>query len=383
MDNVMEFPEINQIKDEAAAWVVKVHGQTCKTGHGLPEEQAAALKAWLAQSELHRDSFLRMLAGWDAMGVLEELADILPLEPLEPAPAQQTAPSKLAWWGRWNTRNLWVGFSGAATSIALGFWMLLTLLPATQIYTTGIGEQASFTLADGSQMTLNTNSEVHVDYGANRRGITLRRGEANFMVEKDRERPFVVYAGEGMVWAVGTAFNVNYRADHVDVLVSEGKVKVFSDVNPSADITAGPELSLTDPDNVESSVARTAAEGAGNGAVEGSRLVREVILIAGEVAQYDQVIIDKQTLAQAGIEKRLAWQSGVLHFEGETLEQAIKEIARYTDKRLLIVDESIRHARVGGRFKTDDIDALLRSLAKSLGIKIEYGDKAHLLYAAG
>ena len=375
MDNVMDFPEINQIKDEAAAWMVKVHGHTCKTGHGLPEEEAVALKAWMAKSELHRDSFLRMLAGWDAMGMLEELADILPLEPLEQyAPAEQAAPSRLAWWDRWSARNLWLGFSGAATSVALGLWVMLTMLPLTQTYTTDIGEQASFTLADGSVITLNTNSEVQVDYGESRRSITLHRGEANFEVEKDRERPFVVYAGEGMVWAVGTAFNVNYRDDHIDVLVSEGKVKVFSDVDPGSGVAPDSQLSLPEPGGT--------AGDSGNAAAEASRLVRAVTLIAGEVAQYDQVIIDKQTLAQTGIEKRLAWQSGVLHFEGETLEQAIEEIARYTDKRLLIVDESLRHARVGGRFKTDDVDALLHSLSKSLNFKIEYGDKAHLLYAA-
>ena len=69
-----------------------------------------------------------------------------------------------------------------------------------------------------------------IDYRQDQRSIILHRGEAGFDVAKNKQRPFVVYAGEGMVWAVGTAFNVNYRESYVDVVVSEGKVKVFSDI---------------------------------------------------------------------------------------------------------------------------------------------------------
>ena len=47
-----------------------------------------------------------------------------------------------------------------------------------------------------------------VDYRGDNRIVRLSRGEVNFDVAKDPHRPFVVYAGDGLVWAVGTAFNV-------------------------------------------------------------------------------------------------------------------------------------------------------------------------------
>lgn len=348
MDNLMEFPDINQIKDEAALWVVKLHGQTYKTEQGLPEDMAAELRAWLNQSERHRDSFVTMLGGWEAMGVLEELADILPLADVRATEPPATSAPRY---------GLWSGVAMAASVMLVALVMLL--MPPANTYSTGVGEQASYTLDDGSILTLNTNTEVYIDYSENRRAVTLRRGEANFKVAKNTRRPFVVYAGDGMVWAVGTAFNVDYRHNTVDVLVSEGKVKVFSGL---AQRNTPPALLPKAPVNEAKS--------------------KDALLIAGETASYQKAIVSKQTLPPEEINKQLAWQVGILLFEGETLEQAISEIARYTNQQLLIVDPAIRNTRVGGRFKTDDIDQLLASLAKSLDIKIKKGEGSQILFTS-
>ncbi|ARN73815.1 FecR family protein [Oceanicoccus sagamiensis] len=341
MENVMTFPDSNQIKDEAAHWVVKLHGQSYKTGQGIPPAMAAELRRWLSQSDQHRDSFITALAGWDAMAVLEDLADIMPLQEPTPAPATGYRP--------------WQGWATAASLVMITLLVLLAL-PSNH-YSTGIGQQASYTLDDGSILTLNTNSQVTLDYSDNRRAVTLVKGEASFDVAKNPQRPFVVYAGKGMVWAVGTAFNVSYSQQAVDVIVTEGKVKVFSGIGEAQ---TPPALTTSPPENNP----------------------RDTLLVAGQAAQYQDRIVSKQTLPPASLDKKLAWQLGVLLFEGETLEQAIHEIARYTDRELIIVDPSIKTARVGGRFKTDDINALLASLAKSLDLHIEPGQGRQLLLSA-
>jgi transmembrane sensor len=53
-----------------------------------------------------------------------------------------------------------------------------------------------------------------------------RSGEAHFFVEKDPQRPFVVNAAGIDVRAVGTAFNVRIDPAAVEVLVTEGRVRV-------------------------------------------------------------------------------------------------------------------------------------------------------------
>ena len=77
-----------------------------------------------------------------------------------------------------------------------------------QVYVTQIGEQQTIVLPDQSQILLNTDSRVAVSYQADRRLLTLHKGEAHFDVAHDAKRPFDVYAGGGRVNAVGTAFTV-------------------------------------------------------------------------------------------------------------------------------------------------------------------------------
>ena len=380
MNNIMEFPNNPQIRSEAADWVVKIHGYTYKTDKPLPDDQATALRAWLDQSEAHRQTFIKTLSSWDAMAVLEELADILPLSDSAPEPQQQAGLKHwLATLIRPRQHASTKAYSYAHTSLAaitltaiiIGsvFWSPLSnnwLNPAHgPDYITAIGQQASYPLDDGSIITLNTNSQVHVELSDNQRRVILSRGEVNFDVAKDPNRPFVVYAGEGMVWAVGTAFNVNYSNDYVDVIVSEGTVKVFSGVsatdpqqplnliNSGANLHAQPELADS-----------------------------QVILDAGETVKYTDIITAKQPLQKDHLEKKLAWQVGTLIFEGETLKEAIIEISRYTNQQLIIVDPFISNTRVGGRFKTKDIDQLLHALAKGLDIKIEKGEGNRVLFSA-
>ena len=382
MDTLMTFPDTNHIKDQAALWVVKLQGYTYKDAQGIPAEDAAALRVWLNQSDLHQRYFTQTLAAWDAMGMLEELADIMPLSELS-MPSAESSNNRA---GHAGTGGLFAslgsalqGFSLARSGVALSFsvallWGLLTLVPflspPSGVYQTGIGERASYTLADGSVLTLNTNSEVSVDFSSAQREVMLRRGEVNFDVAKDTSRPFVVYAGQGLVWAVGTAFNVRHTDGYVGVLVSEGVVKVFSGVSHQAPPALKLNPVMIDP-------------GTGGESLDASAKPQsQALLVAGEEARFGDTILAQQVVEPSRMEKRLAWQQGVLHFEGETLQEAMGEIARYTDYQLVIVDASIRDTRVGGRFKTDDIDALLGSLAKSLNIKMTEQENGLLLFSA-
>ena len=370
MDDVRKFPNISEIKDEAAVWVVKIHGYTYKTERSIPEDQAAELRSWLTKSDLQRDYFLKMASAWDAMEMLEELADILPLRQQEPRGLTKLFTDSIdrfvcSFAGVQTKRSF--PFSGVAmAACAVVMCIFLLISPQQSSYITGIGERASYTLEDGSIVTLNTNSEVRVDFSGERRVMRLLRGEANFEVAKNKARPFVVYAGQGMVLAVGTVFNVQYIEGHVDVTVSEGIVKVLTHSAPLDDELSG----ASSP--VSSSVDNERVIGGPN----------EVMLIAGEAAIYKGDIISKESLKKRSIDRRLAWQSGALIFEGATLEEATKEISRYTDRQLVIVDVALREVRVGGRFKTDDIDELFDALAKSLNIKAEKDEGNQILFSA-
>ena len=358
-DSIVDFPGIQAIKQEAALWAVRMQGYTYKTDSGIPPEQARELKAWLDQSERHREAFITMAAGWDAMAVMEDLADIIPVSDF--VPPQSASDTRASAAGPW----AWSPFAAMASVMlcVLVAWSLLSP-QQPQLYRTAIGEQASYTLADGSVVTLNTASQLRVDYSDQRRAVTLLQGEAHFDVAKNPERPFMVYADQGMVWAVGTAFTVHYRQDYVDVTVTEGRVKVYAELSqPSAVPKLSPDLSPNPPPAEQTQP-------------------REALLLAGEQAAYKQSILSQQSLPPTRLEKKLAWRSGALVFKGETLAQAMAEIARYTDRELIITDPALAELTVGGRFKTDDIDELLLALAASLNLKAEAGAKQSLRFSA-
>ena len=344
MDNhsnskITEFSAKASIKQEAGAWIVKIdQGQ-------LSSEQAAELHQWMGKSDYHRSYLEKLAHNWDCMSILQELADLFPLQPSSQSSGLGGKPSVLA---RLKSRlaklqnpSIWGSALAAFALVAI----LITSQQPNQ-FATEIGQQASYQLPDGTTVFLNTNSQLKVDYSQDRRRVYLIKGEAHFDVAKNPQRPFMVYAGEGMVWAVGTAFNVRYISNnnnrYVDVTVTEGTVKVFADLEPPASY---------DPKPTQAS--------------------QEQLVDAGKSVQYSKVIKATQSTLPPVLEQKLAWQQGALIFKGETLQQAIQEIARYTDKELIITDPTIKSIRVGGHYKTDDIDGLLVSISESLDIKLE------------
>ena len=311
--------------------------------------EIAELRAWLARGSFHRDYLEKLARNWDAMAVLQELADIFPLDTGEPA-APESARSR----GFWRPARAGLGAAAAAALLLLVFMRPgLDSAPDTDHYLTRIGERAEWQLPDSSHMHVNTDSRIEIDFTGDLRIVRLLHGEASFDVAKNPNRPFVVYAGKGMVWAVGTAFNVRYTSSAVDVVVTEGTVKVYAETESD-----NPILLLTER---QAPADRPA--------------LKEVLATAGQSVRYAEVIQEHRTSPGVDFERRLAWRKDSLVFRGETLESALQEISRYTSKQLVILDEDIKSLPVGGHFKTNDIDALLASLGRGFNLKVaQVGD---------
>lgn len=88
---------------------------------------------------------------------------------------------------------------------------------------------SSFTLSDGSKITLGPHSEIQysTDFGNSKREVYLN-GEAFFEVVKDAKRPFWVVTGKLITKVIGTSFNIKaYDSDNdISVSVRTGKVTV-------------------------------------------------------------------------------------------------------------------------------------------------------------
>jgi len=351
MDNVSQLFSKDNLKDNniqevACLWISRMD-------RGLSTTEQQQLSSWCAQSKLHHSALLEMASYWDDLSVLNELSALFPL-----------AETKEK-----NKRNKFTAFAVAASIAIVSILSINTLtnesflpflpslneqaLSQTQTFSTQVGEQTSFTLKDGSQIQLNTNSLISVQYTTKQRLLTLVRGEARFDVAKDINRPFTVIVGEKSFTALGTIFNVqknNHKA--MELVVTEGKVLI------SKATTQVDEIKKT---LVQSNTVLEATYLNASLVVSGERAI-----IAEHSTSTNTTPIEKVSLDQ--IHRDLAWQQGMLIFEGEPLSTALSEVSRYTNSTFEIVDSELANIHVAGYFKAGDTEGLLMSLQSNFGI---------------
>lgn len=111
---------------------------------------------------------------------------------------------------------------------AYGGWMMGWLPNAYEHFETQ-QNISRITLGDGSEVELNSNSDLTFSNYRNKRHVSLTAGEAYFHVTHDSAHPFVVSAADGSITVTGTRFNVWKYQDSVVVTVTEGSVRVQSE----------------------------------------------------------------------------------------------------------------------------------------------------------
>ena len=302
---------------DAAVWLARLGSED------RSREDEQRLRRWLAESEEHRRAFLEVSACWEAAGGISDPADLS-----FKAPRYETRRAVLA------------GAAASATIVAAaGGWRLWASAPESTV--TEVGEVRRIALADGTALTLDTDSRVDVRLTSSWRTVDLVRGRAYFDVAADRTRPFVVRAAGRTVTALGTAFDVAREPGGVTVLLVEGRVAV----QPA--------------EGIDRSAARLMAPG------------DRLSLRQGELPR-----LDRPDIAAA-----VAWQQGQLVFENCSLSEAVAEMNRYSRYRHLSVEEAIADRRVSGSYATQNIESFARSVARLIGGEVEMQDDQIVLRA--
>lgn len=188
---------------------------------------------------------------------------------------------------------------------------------------TAIGETRRVELADGSVVTLNTDTALSYHVDAQRRDVKLYRGEAYFQVMRDPTRPFVVDSPAGSVRVLGTAFNVRLDNDRAHVSVVEGRVSVSS---------AGEATVLT----------RSQSAWLHEGIETGAERDADVIT---------------------------AWQRGRMVFYRTPLSDVMKELSRYRRGTIYIRGDALRALPVSGSFEVTHPEEGLRVVLSTLPVR--------------
>ena len=249
-------------------------------------------------------------------------------------------------------------FAVAAMVLAsLGAWGLYRMQdashPSVGQFSTRTGEHMQLALADGSMVNLGARSHLSVDFSKQARDITLVAGEAFFQVHKDARRPFRVRALDGLITAVGTAFDVRATGDHVTVAVSEGVVNVAQ--MPEA---AG-------------------AQEGGSAAASAPILSQPTSL---HVSRGEQLTFDGHARSRELTEIQLSymdpaqsarWRDGWLVYRNEALRDVIADVERYTDREVTVADAVPRDLRFTGAVFKDSVVEWVKALPEVFPVAIE------------
>ncbi len=324
--NVVQIDDHATPTERASQWIARIDAGP------LNADERQALKEWLAS---HPDNAALL----DTQALLWSHASRARF-------AQASASRAHAFTHRWSSLRFQPKALGLALcSVVLAAVLAVSLMPSlsdvqSARYATDVGKRSDVKLADGSVIHLNTASRTTVAYTGKRRLVILERGEGYFEVAKDRSRPFDVLAGTTIVRAVGTKFSVRrMEGDRVEVIVTEGVV----------------ELLRKDGENmpVEAKFSQPVRLARGQSGLQlGSSLL---------VTQRDE----------KRLENNLSWLEGRLSFDSEPLSDIVAQVNRYSIKRIVIGDPSLRELKVSGSFNVGEVPVFLNSLEQGFGLRAE------------
>lgn len=311
-------------KTVAAArdWVVRL------ASADMTASDMQRFKDWLAQSPAHRDVFEKERSFWQRLGGLKAASG--PQNWGEASPAvHRPAPRPVI-----RTRRRTV-LAGALMAACIAFLVLFggdigSALMAD--YRTGVGEQRTVMLPDGSTVHLNTGTAIAVAFDSVERRVELLTGEALFEVAPDPTKPFRVAAADGVTQAVGTAFVVRTGDDGASVTVTAGVTSVTSPAGAS-------------------NLGATVMAGAG----------QRTSYSRGHAPRLAEAI-DAATAA--------TWRHGVIRIDDLSLDAALAELDRYRPGRIVLMGGGTVYQSVSGAFDVTNLDAAIAGLAATHGLKV-------------
>jgi transmembrane sensor len=295
-----------EAKAQAADWFARLNKRD------VPHADMEAFRIW-RKAPGHKEAYDEVDAFWRRSAALQDDPDIKAAisGALARTPGPAAAPK---------ARRLAYGLAFAVVLLAAFGGGYALWAPRT--YSTGVGEQRTITLADGSTVVLDTDSQVSVRLGRARRDLRLDQGQALFDVAHDAVRPFVVTAGPTSVTALGTRFDVRRDRGGANITLVRGAVEV--------------------------------RDGAGGAPGHVWRLAPgQRIATRAPSGAPSRVDVDAAT----------SWTSGRLIFRAVPLREAVAEFNRYERRKIEIADGAVGEALITGVFAVGDTDTFIGAVA--------------------
>lgn len=175
---------------------------------------------------------------------------------------------------------------------------------------TGRREIKTVVLDDGSEVTLNAQSELtYPDRFTGQKRMVSLKGEAYFKVARDESRPFILRSGSITTKVLGTEFNMRgYDMEEAHVTLVSGKVEVMAYNNR---VTISPNQDAC---------------------------------LVGETLEVNEVNVKAFT----------SWRNGIMYFDDDTLENILQQIGNWYGANIVCRDRTLLDKRYHYMFNTTD-----------------------------
>ncbi|MGH8318327.1 MAG: FecR family protein [Steroidobacteraceae bacterium] len=337
-----------QVYEEASHWLIR-H----RTAPLSPQDKRS-FDAWLRTSPECIQAYLEISAIWEEIALLDPHSSAPAAELFARASADEPVASlRNACEPRAATdkgRQPRIVLRIAASIAALGMICagLLVWWTRAPTYSTGIGEQRSITLADGSVVHLNARTEIRVQFLAHQRDVALLQGQALFDVAKDPARPFLVRAGSTRIQVVGTRFDVNESRAGTFITVVTGRVAVFGpQVARMSGLLALPAIPSYGEDSAD--------------LLKGLPLHVQPIFLSAE----EQLTVTADRVEEAhhvDVANVTAWTERRFVFDDAPLAEVVDEFNRYNARPLVLTDPEVADMRINAVFSSPNSSLLVRFL---------------------
>jgi transmembrane sensor len=302
---MLPSPSFNdrQLK-QALTWFFRLQSENST------DEDRQKFNRWLWQSEAHQAAYAHAERLWTETGQLKAACDIPGLSEVRQRRPKRLTPHLSGW------------IAGFLLGCAMTGTGWLEYSAETVTYATRLGDKRDIVLADGSAVTMNTATRMHVRISPLQRKITLDTGEAAFDVQRETFRSFTVHADELRIRDIGTRFNVRKQQDEITITVLQGAVEING-----ARLDEGYQVHAT-----------TGAS-----------------TMSPRPVDIDQIE---------------AWRHGRLIFRRAPLQDVAAELERYHPVHFMFADPAIARETVSGTFDVDDLALFLSSLEQTMPVRI-------------
>ena len=321
------------------------------SGETLSDKEQADLNAWLASDEQNSSYANELSWIWnqtesnavevDVNKAFSKVQAKIPAQdnviPITSAPKKSSQTKVI---------KLLVQLAVAASIIAAVVWFLPSSSHQAdwqQVASTNTIQ--TFKLNDGSNIRLDKNTTLSVDksFGKDFRAVKLT-GKAFFDIQRNEEKPFIIYSNDAIVKVLGTSFSVEQEGnDKVVVKVKSGVVQVFNN-----------QQNVNEP-------------------------AKFIQLTKGETGYWtsasNEVIKESSTVK----EEVFDWAEQRIKFNDENIESVVTRLENIYSTKISFENEGMKYCRITYSVKRSSIEETLETLASTFDWEYQKTQQGYIL----